>query len=394
MRTRIPVLLAAAALFGSVPVHAQNPTVDSRWLAYLGCWRSIEIGHESTLCLLPGGEVETDAVTLVTIDSGYVVAAEQLAATGQRLETMRAECTGWQSAQWSGVSDRVYLRSEETCPGWGTRAGTGLIALTHEGQLLYIQGNTIGRKTGVRVQRYRETTAAPDLPSEVKDALSALNPDLTARARARAGAAAPLAIDDLAEASRQLDVEVEEAWLVARGGSFHLDAERLVALARAGVPARITDIMIALSNPRVFVVDASGGGGRRVSTPEQVTGAVPTVYAVSEPYGSCAMQYQYVFTPFYSSYCDAYAFRYPYPYGWYPVSILYTGGMTGGGTGAGGEVRSHGRVVNGRGYQEGRDTGGDVARADQGRATPYGGGASTPSASASAGEQRTAKPRP
>jgi hypothetical protein len=392
MRTRIPVLLAATALFGSVPVQAQNPTVDSRWLAYLGCWRSIELGHESTVCLVPGAEAEADAVDLITIDSGYVVAAEQIAATGQRLETMRADCTGWQSAQWSAVSDRLYLRSEETCPGWGTRAGTGLIALTHEGQLLYIQGNTLGGKTGVRVQRYRETAVAPDLPSEVKDALSTLNPDLTARARARAGAAAPLAIDDLAEASRQLDVAVEEAWLVARGGSFHLDAERLVALARAGVPARITDIMIALSNPGVFVVDASGG--RRVSPSEQGSAPVPAVYPVLEPYSSCAMQYQYVFTPFYSSYCDAFAFRYPYPYGWYPVSILYTGGTTGGGTGAGGEVRSHGRVVNGRGYQEGRDPSGDVARGDPGRSTPPGGGTSTPSASASAGEQRTAKPRP
>ena len=393
MRTRIPVLLAAAALFGIAPVHAQNPTVDSRWLAYLGCWRSIEIGHESTVCLVTRGEVETDAVDLVTIDSGYVVAAEQIAATGQRLETLRADCTGWQSAQWSGVSDRLYLRSEETCPGWGTRAGTGLIALTHEGQLLYIQGNTIGGKTGVRVQRYRETAAAPDLPSEVKDALSALNTDLTARARARAGAAAPLAIDDLAEASRQLDVEVEEAWLVARGGSFHLDAERLVALAAAGVPGRITDIMIALSNPGVFVVDASGGRGtRRVSTAEQGSGPVPPVNPVAELYGSCAMQY--LFLPFYSSYCDGYAFRYPYPYGWYPVSILYTGGTTGGGTGSGGESRSHGRVVNGRGYQEGRETSGDVGRAAQGRSTPPSGGTSAPSASASAGEQRTAKPRP
>src|SRR5688572_922315 len=162
MRTRIPLLLAGAMLgIGAAPAPApalaQTPTVDSRWVAYLGCWRSIEIGRESTVCLVPA--TGTAAVDLVTIDSGQVVAAEQIAATGQRVATMRGDCSGWQSAQWSDVSDRVYLRSEETCPGWGTRTGTGLIALTSEGQLLYIQANTIGQKTGVRVQRYREAAA-------------------------------------------------------------------------------------------------------------------------------------------------------------------------------------------------------------------------------------------
>ena len=391
MRTPIPVLLAAAALFGigaaPAPAHAQNPTVDSRWLAYLGCWRSIEIGREATVCLVPGGGAETAAVDLLTLDSGQVVAAEQIIA-GQRIGTARSDCSGWQDAQWSGVSDRLYLRSEETCPGWGTRTGTGLIALTHEGQLLYIQGSSLGGKTGVRVQRYREVGAELDLPSEVKDALRALSTDLTATARARAAAAAPLAIDDLAEASRELDVEVVEAWLVARGGSFHLDAARLVALAAAGVPARITDLMIALSNPGVFVVDASARGARRVST-SVAPGPVPPVYPVSVLYGACGMQY--LFLPFYSSYCDAYAFRYPYPFGWYPVSIVYTGGTSGGA--GGGDSRSHGRVVNGRGYQQGTSTSSDVVRTGQPRSTSSG-DMPAPSASASAGEQRTAKPRP
>ena len=392
MRTRIAVLLAGAVLFGigvpPAPAHAQNPTVDARWLAYLGCWRSIQIGRESTVCLVPGRGAEMAAVDIVTIDSGRVVAAEQIAATGQRLQTTRGDCTGWQSAGWSGVSDRVYLRAEETCPGWGTRTGTGLIALTDEGQLLYIQGSTITTKTGVRVQRYREA-AEFDLPSEVADALNTLDADLTTTARARAAAAAPLAIEDLAEASRELDVEVVEAWLVARGKSFRLDAERLVALAGAGVPARITDLMIALSNPRVFAVD--GRGTRRVSTSGE-PGVVSPVYPVSPLYSGCAMQY--VFLPLYSSYCDAYAFRYPYPYGWYPVSIIYTGDASGGGGGGSGSGgRSHGRVINGRGYQQGTPTSADVVRTGQPRSTASG-GTPAPSASASSGEQRTAKPRP
>lgn len=392
MRTRIAVLLAGAAMFGFgaplVPAHAQNPNLDSRWLAYLGCWRSIEIGRESTLCLVPARGAEPAAVDLVTIDSGRVVAAEQIVATGQRLQATRGDCTGWQSAEWSGVSDRVYLRSEETCPGWGTRTGTGLIAVTDEGQLLYIQGSTVITKTGVRVQRYREAAAELELPSEVADALNALAPDLTTTARARAAAAAPLAIEDLAEASRELDVAVVEAWLVARGKTFHLDAERLVALAEAGVPPRITDLMIALSNPRVFAVDARGT--RRVSTSVEPA----PVYPVSDRYDACAMQY--VLLPFSPLYCHGYAFRYPYPYGWYPVSIIYTGDASGAGSGgaSGSDRRPHGRVINGRGYQQGVSTSSEVVRTGQPRSTSSGAATPAPSASASSDEQRTAKPRP
>ena len=399
MRTRLLFALVTLAGAGAAAAPAQAPTVDSRWLAYLGCWRSIEIGREAIVCLVPAAEAP--AIDLVTIDSGRVIAAEQIAATGQRIETAGGDCSGWQRAQWSEVSDRVYLSSEETCPGTGTRRGTGLIALTHEGQLLYIQGNTVAAKAGVLVLRYREGPAV-DLPSEVKDALTRLGAEVTATARARAAAAAALSIEDLAEASRAVNVEVLQAWLIARGSAFTLDAKRLVALAEAGVPPRITDLMIALSNPGVFVVDASARGARRATPVATESSAGPPIYVGAPLYsGSCygfsGFVGWYDMFPFSSAYCGGYAFGYPYPYGWYPVTIFYTGGSSGGSGGSGGfNDRSHGRVVNGRGYQEGLVTNPRVGRPGHERPTTSGGGTSgsTPSASAGAGEQRTAKPRP
>ena len=400
MHTRIVILAAVAALSGTaMPARAQNPAVDSRWLAYIGCWRSIEVGRESTLCVVPGAEPA--AIDLVTLDSGHVVTAEQIVATGQRMATVRSECAGWESAQWSEVSDRVYLRSEETCPGWGTRTGTGLIALTHEGQLLYVQGNTVAAKTGVRVQRYREAGADVELLSEIKDALSSVDASLTVTARARAAASAPLAIHDLAEASRALDVEVVEAWLIARGGTFNLDANRLVALANAGVPSRVTDLMIAMANPGVFVVDAIARSGRR-STASGDSSYVGMVGPMPQLYDECALGYVsygvygfYGMSPFSSSYCGGYAFGYPYAYGWYPVTITYTGGGSAGDGGSGAASdRSHGRVVNGRGYQEGLTTNPDVSRPGHERPSSTGGSGGGATSSVSAGSQRTAKPRP
>ncbi len=403
MRIPIPTLLVAAALLAigtPPPAEAQNTTVDSRWIAYIGCWKLI--GPRQTLaCVVPAAN--SGAVDLVTIENSEVVKAEQIVAGGRRLETAHGECTGWQSAEWSAVSDRLYLHSEESCPGWGTRTGSGVLALTREGQLLYIQGSTVGLKTGVHVQRYREITDSLALPSEVQDALDALQLDLTAVSQARATAKAPLALEDLAEASRQVDLDVVEAWLVERGSSFNLDGKRLVSLAKAGIPSRITDLMIALSYPGVFAIDAAAHRGERRGDTTLAYGSGAPMYPVSSSYGSCGLEY----LPFsYDSYyCDGFGFGYPYGYGYdyyqhnYPVIIIFTGSSGGGGGGGPSESRSHGRVIHGRGYQEGPGANADVARWGEPRSSSStgsssGAAAAPPASSSSSGEQRTAKPRP
>lgn len=393
MRTRTPTLLVAAALLANVaPARAQDTPVDSRWIAYLGCWQSVGEGKNSTVCVVPATDMS--AVDLVTVENGEVVKAEQIIANGARIATTRGECTGWQSAEWSAVSDRLYMHAEESCPGWGTRTGSGVIALDRAGQLLHIQGSTVGMKTGVRVQRYREAETDLVLPSEVKDALDALDLDLRAIGQAHAAATASLAVDDVVEASRQLDTDVVEAWLVERGGSFTLNADRLVTLADAGVPSRITDLMIALSYPGVFSIDdVLHRGSRRGEAAESYAGGAGLMYPVTPWYGSCVME----------SYCDGFDRLYPYGYDSYPRNYPIIIIFNGSGGGSGGSARSHGRVVNGQGYQEGDGSSADVTRrgvprsdGESGTASSRGAGtpSSTPSTSSSSGEQRTAKPRP
>jgi hypothetical protein len=398
MRTRIATLLVAAALLGiaAAPplLRAQDSTVDSRWLAYLGCWEAV--GPAKThLCVVP--VTGTSAVDLVTIANGTVVARDRIAATGERATTTHGNCSGWQSASWSDIGDRVYLRSEETCTPGNPRPGTGLIAPTRDGQWLYIQGMTLGTQTGVRVQRYHEVTTNLLLPQEIADALQL---DLTATMQARAAAAAPLTIDDLVDASRHLDAAVVEAWLVERGGSFTLDAKRLLALAKGGVPPRTIDVLVALSYPGVFAINpTSRRGERRVSTEESYGGGAGPIY----PLSSCGLDY--TFYPFGSGYCDGLTPWYPYGYGWYPgnysVVIIYTGSGSSGGAGGGATSGSHGRVVNGKGFQEGPRGAADVSsRWGEPRSTSNGGSSGAaatpaPSTSTSSGtEQRTAKPRP
>src|SRR2546423_4561955 len=235
MRIITNALLIIAGLLGT-SAAAQSPNnVDSRWLAFLGCWEPME-SAKTQLCILPAG---ANAVDLVTIQKGQILNRERIA-TGERVETTRADCSSWQTAEWSARTVRVYLRSGENCAARQTM-GTGVITMARDGRhWFYIQGMTVAGQTGVRVQRYREVRTDFIVPDELK---SALRMDFTATMQARAVGAAALSTEDVVEATQHLDEPVLEAWLVDRGDGFDLDAKQIVALAARGVPSRVTDLM-------------------------------------------------------------------------------------------------------------------------------------------------------
>jgi hypothetical protein len=331
---------------------------------------------------------------------GQVVTRERIDASGARVETTRGDCTAWQSAEWSARGPRVYLRSGDKCAAGDTHSGTGVIAMTGRGEWLYIQGMTLGGQTGVRVQRYRELASDFALPDEVTNALRL---DVTATMWARAAAGAPLATEDVIDASRHVDAAVLEVLLTERGEPFTLDAKRLIALADAGVPSRVIDLMIALSNPNVFAINAMSRMGERVVSTARGGGA-GNGYDMVQANTLCSTFYPLYF---YNSLYDCtglyrgYDSPFGYGSGWYPaggVPVVYVG--------SGGGSRPHGRVVNGQGYRPG--TGGSGAtgamprRADTGSGTASGatsatGSSSTTSSSSSSsnsGGERTAHHRP
>jgi hypothetical protein len=385
----IAVLLGA----GAAPARAQDAASDPRWLAYIGCWEPVE-SVKPYLCVVPAGAA---AVDLVTIVKGQVTARERIAATGERVET-RGECNGWRSARWSTHGQRLYLRSEDVCPGAGARAGTGLIAMTGDGQWLFIQSATVGGQTGLRVERYRGVSDEIVLPSDVADALRV---DAAAARQARAAAAAELSIKDVVEASDPLETAVVEAWLIERGEPFTLDAKRLITLADAGVPPQVIDLMIALSYPKLFAINAaSRRGERRIPAVEASRGGSDVASAIAPIGARCRPSYwlypyapSYSYAPFDCGFGGDYRYgdyRYGFYPGGYPVTIvaIRSGGAS---------SRPHGRVLNGRGYQLGGDGTGTTARPRTfapGGPPPSGSSGSPASSSSGSGEQRTAKPRP
>jgi hypothetical protein len=397
MRVRTQTLLVVAALLGTAaaPARGQDAAVDPRWLAFLGCWEQVGVA-KSTVCVVP--TAERSAVDLVTIVKGEVTSRERIATAGARVGTTRDNCAGWRSAAWSARGQRVYLRSEDACSGEPARTGTGLIAMSGNGRLLYIRSMTIGAQTGVHVQRYREAPADLLLPADVADALRL---GVSETIQARAGAGAPLATDDVIEASRSVDVAVIEAWLVERAEPFMLDAKRLIALADAGVASRVIDLMVALSYPRAFAINTALRQGERLATKPSDSGAGP-ISAISTYNPLCSSSYfiypySYFMSPYSSYDCSGLGYGYGYGLypGGYPVTIVYLGS-------GGGSSRPHGRVVNGEGYAKGPDAGTAQAlpRPSDSWSQPSGGSSSgstgthTSTSSSGSTEQRTAKPRP
>jgi hypothetical protein len=390
-------LLALVALLGvgAIPAGGQDTTIDPRWLGYVGCWERVGVAKSAT-CIVP--TTDPAAIDLLTIVKGEVTARERIAATGERVQTSQGDCTGWQTATWSAHGQRLYLRSEDTCGG-ETNAGSGVIVMSGD-RWLYIQSMTIGGHTGVRVQRYREATRELLLPGDVADALQL---GVSAMMRARATAEAPLSIEDVVEASRTVDVPVVEALLVERAEPFALNAKRLIALADAGVPSRIIDLMVAVSYPRAFAINASTRQGERLpATRSDGVGTAPAGYPTT--YDPVCYDYDPMFL--YSYNCGAggygYGFGSDYGYGWNPggVTIIY------GGSSGGGSSHPHGRVVNGAGYAKGDDGPSTqaVPRSADSWSRPTSGSTSgssgsgtqstSTSSSSGATEQRTAKPRP
>lgn len=407
MRARI-THLAAAALVGiaaAAPAGAQSqqsqPT-DTRWRAWVGCWQAVGVetigpaeGQAGRVCVVPTSET---AVEIINVAGGAVASRTQVDGSGAPRTIGREGCTGVERAEWSADRERVYLKAEITCDGI-RRVTSGILAFSPNGEWMDVQGVTTGGNSGVHVARYYPLSDLSGIPAEVTRALPQT---ALAVATARAAATSPVDADDVLDATRHADAAVVEAWLVERGQGFKLDAKRLVSLADAGVPSRVTDLMVALSYPRTFAINRSAREAELARTERAEPGTAVTgrtIYADAYGYspfgwGSYAYGSRYRYGYGYSPY--GYGGYSPYGYGGYSPPIIIVRGND---QPAGETVRP--RVVNGRGYTEGRSTPTSTGstnsgsssgntRSDAGSSSSSGG--SSGSSSSGSGE-RTAKPR-
>ena len=425
MMTNRAIGFAASLLAGALalaPVaNAQDTGADARWQGLLGCWQPVTAtsadsytawmeqrardAQSPKLCILPTANAK--AVEFVTVAGGQVTGRDTVDAGNQHLARTRDKCDGWEGASWSADARRLYLRSEYSCDGNLARTSSGMLAMSGTGQLMQIGEVSSGGSKSVRVLRYESVPAPAGIAID-----STLIPraDGMRATAARATMSGALTGVDIVDVVNSVDSLVAEAWLVERGDRFVVDAKRLAALADAGVPGRITDLMVALAYPKVFKLDQS----QRVATVAQGSGRV--VYATlppTDPFGYlggyAGMPAGYGplgYSPYlYDPYGLGYGFpRYGYGYGGYggylyrPPVVVVVGGP-------GGTTRTHGRVVNGHGYTRdpAASTGSNTpTRSGAGGGSSNGGSSSSGSSSGSSSsgsssgssETRHAKPRP
>jgi hypothetical protein len=357
MKHVVSLVRSAAAAAGLVALvasaaSAQQQSAAGNWQAWIGCWTAgpaiggIAPSEVSPLvCITPTSDA--GVVELTTLSGDKVVATQRIDAGGRELPTDAKGCSGAQRAQWSVDGRRVYLHATANCGGV-ERVTSGILAMSPTGEWLDVQGVAAGGEEAVRVARYRDAGVPSAVPAHISAALAQRG----VYQNARFAAGATIGTSAVIEAARLATPAVVEAWLLERGQLFALDARELVRLADAGVPGRVTDAMVAVSNPEVFAVarpEESARSRRAANDADEIVGR--RVYVYLDPAYS---PYRWGYAP--------YGYGYGYGYNPYGYSPLGYGGGYGYGSGYYGgytppivivtpqQPVTRGQMVKGRGY--------------------------------------------
>ena len=387
-RTRSMGRLAGAAgtlllALGVAPLAAQQ---DARWLAWQGCWQPTsdplagDVAADAqvyVVCVTPAD----GGARFTTVADGQTVAERTVVANGTQQPIEQSGCSGWESARWSEDEQRVYLRSELTCEGGTERTTTGVLTMASPEEWLDVQGVSAGDNTAVRVRRYQ---VASEARIQAAGAQQTLGDRALALATARTAAAQELSLKDVREATTVLAAPVVEAMLVERQARIRLDADALISLADAGVPASVIDLMVAQANPDRFMIDRDARSVGDMPDEERADryGRYdrPPIYAGwgYDPWG---------YDPFWYGYGGRYGYGYGYGYG-DPYSRYYGGGpriIVIQPDGDDFDNDRGGRMVKGRGYVPRQGSSGDSgARGSSSSGTSSVGSSSSGSSSGSA----------
>ena len=253
------LLLCAGAASGqaaSTPL-LNGARVDPRFQPWMGCWspstQSIGTGVGQTpkppimACVVPSTSVN-GSVDIVVFDSANVATRSAVPLPGTRMPKSVDGCAGTETSAWMPDDRRLLMQAELSCGRGAKRLETGLMTMSAAGQWMQVQHLDVGGNsaTSVITMRY------------VVDSLGAWA-SLGANASPstlslRLAVGAPLLNADVLEVGKRAPIALTEAWLTETQQQFAVNGQELVRLANGGMPARVLDLMIAISNPETFAV--------------------------------------------------------------------------------------------------------------------------------------------
>lgn len=258
VRGRLSLRLAGAALVVLAPaLQAQSATsLDPRFQPWLGCWGMPSGGPASSVlpspagertCVVPSSSVP-GGVDLVALRGDSVAERTALPPTGVPTPRTVDGCTGEQLASWSVDNRHLLMRSTLACAGGVRRVETAVLGFTEGGDWLQVQHLEVDGNAATTVSR----RAAEEVSDRLWRAIG--GGEAPSRYAMRLALGAPLTLAQVREVATRMPAPLTEAWLAVRAPRFELTGGALKALARAGVPGRVVDMLVALDNPEVFAV--------------------------------------------------------------------------------------------------------------------------------------------
>ncbi len=370
-KTGILTALAVVALAAPAPAVQPASTADA-WLAWTGCWRAEGDTGDGALCIIPHGS----GVRLLTLKGSEIQSESHIVANGQPRTVSQEGCTGTETARWSADGKRLFVKANLRCGNNTMREVSGIWSMLDRTHWVRVESIGSGQGLILNAVRYVETSSKlPELARSARENRMAIE-------TARISAAAQINLADVQDAAQHAETQTVEAWLTMLGQEFNLNGSKLVALADAGVPPSVIDVLVALSNPQKFAVR------------EETTDTLPRRSRMQRALASCFDNYWYdPYDPF--NYRDARFLSNQLcqrnGWGFYPTY----GGYWGGGNrviviAPIGTVRSSGGRVTREGYRAPRETSAPSSSSATKTPSSSSGSSDTGSSSSSG---RKAKPR-
>jgi len=227
-------MVLAGAVSLAAPLAAQSDsTRRSPWEFYHGCWSTSSGGAVGPMmCVVPDSTPQR--VELLSVMNDVVLSRTKIDADGIARPFARGACRGYERANWSPDSLRLYMQAEYRCRTGADKHMTSaaVIAPTRSDAFTHVERITNDKAARPVVVNFIVQLDTAFFPAEVKRRLSSYR--LLSSKPEELEVASIVSDSAITEAVRVLDVGVVDAWLQDRGQPTYVDRLRMMRGSDAG----------------------------------------------------------------------------------------------------------------------------------------------------------------
>jgi hypothetical protein len=237
-------------------------------------------------CVVPSTTI-AGSVDLVVFDSANVSTRSAVPLPGTRIAKSIDGCAGTETSTWMPDDRRLLLQAELACGRGARRLETGLMTMSSAGEWMQVQHLDVGGNSATSVMTLRYVVDSLGEWARLGASAAPSTPSL------RLAIGAPLLNSDVLAVAKRAPAALTEAWLTETRQPFTVNGKDLVRLADGGMPSRVIDLMIAISNPETFAVRTPSGEGRRAANTDVITGGFDNMRSV----GACGRMLDFCYGP-------------------------------------------------------------------------------------------------